>query len=127
MHLAQQPVNEPEVRDLTLKQIGTALDRHSASLTPPQQYLAGRLATGTMADWVWQSDVSPNQERKYSHPRTTSESANLIAQSAVGFARSQSGSHGDMNELAVSPAAHTLRAEALQSLRQLLDRHARGQ
>lgn len=121
-------VNEPEVRNQTLKEVGTALDRHSARLNSAQQYLAGRLAIGTMADWTWGADMSPNQERKYANPTTSKEVADLIAQAAADFARSRpENTTSAMNELAVSPEAHSLRAQTLQAVRLHLDRRARGQ
>lgn len=121
-------VNEPELRDFTRPTITPVLNAYTRDLTTAQEYLAGRLASGTMADWTWKADVSPNQERKYLHPTTTQEVASLIVQASVDFARNRpETTTSAMNDLAVSPVAHALRANTLQSLRLLLDRRARGQ
>jgi hypothetical protein len=93
---------------------------------PAQQYLANRIASGTMADWTWKSDVSPNQERRYPEPSTSLEIAELIARAAADFARNKPGSESDMNQLALGPQAHEIRAAALNDLKNLLGRRARG-
>lgn len=128
MNFTLMPVNEPELRNLTRAEIQPALDKHTASLDSARQYLAQRLASGTVADWTWGADMSPNQERKYTHPTTSREVANLIAKAAADFARSRpESSESAMNDLAVSPVAQTLRATTLQSVKLLLERRARGQ
>lgn len=120
-------VNEPELRDNTRNAMAVVLERHTLGMGPAQHYLAQRIASGTMADWTWKSDVSPNQERRYLEPRTSQEVAELIAKAAADFARNKPGLESDMNQLAIAPQAHAARAATLNEVKHMLARRARGQ
>lgn len=120
-------VNEPELRDHTRNVLGNTLEQHTLGMGPAQQYLAQRIASGTMADWIWQADMSPNQERRYIEPRTSQEVADLIAKAAADFARNKPGLESDMNQLCLGPQARAVRAHALNDVRNFLQRRARGQ
>lgn len=119
-------VNEPELRDKINHELTIALERHTLGMGTAQQYLADRLASGTMADWIWKSDVSPNQERRYPEPQTSRDVAELIATAAANFARNKPGAESDMNELAIGPQAREIRANTLLELRHFLQRRASG-
>ena len=120
-------VNEPELRDKTRAILTDALQHHTLGMGPAQQYLATRIASGAIADWTWKADVSPNQERRYTEPSSSSEVADLIAKAAADFARNKSGLESDLNQLAVGPQAHEVRATTLIELKNMLARRARGQ
>jgi hypothetical protein len=120
-------VNEPELRDHTRGVLGPTLDQYTLGMGPAQQYLARRIATGTMADWTWKADVSPNQERRFTNPVTGNEVAELIAEAAAGFARTKQGADSDMNQLCVGSEARAIRESTLNDVKNLLNRRARGQ
>ena len=120
-------VNEPELRDHTRTILGATLEQYTLGMGPAQQYLAQLIASGTMADWIWKADMSANQERRYTEPRTSQEVAELIARAATDFARNKQGVESDMNQLCLGPQAREVRMNALNDLRNFLQRRARGQ
>ncbi len=120
-------VNEPELRDETRGVLGATLAQHTLGMGPAQQYLAQRVASATVADWTWQADVSANQERRFTNPVTSREVAELIAEAAARFARTKQGAEPDMNELCLGREARAIRESALNDVRNLLHRRARGQ
>lgn len=117
--------NTQDLLNATRDQASVQIDLKTSTFTPREREQMFALVGHSMAEISWNSETSPQDEKRYEIKTLAQQSAEIIVGAAATLTK-DSGATLSLGELTLSPAMRAMVTETRTNVLNLWAQHARG-